>query len=64
MLSKIVTTELVGSGVGDVTSLVGMLPAKAVPESAHAKATAITNRFIGLLSFGSGDARFLASKTE
>jgi hypothetical protein len=51
IVSITVTTELVASGWGDATSLVGILPAKAVPEIAHARAIAKTKRFIFVFSF-------------
>jgi hypothetical protein len=35
------------SPLGDGAPPVGILPAKAVPESAHARATVITKRFMG-----------------
>lgn len=60
-----VTTELSAGGGGDGESLVGIIPAKAVPDRAHASATAITNRFILFSPFlGSEDARLLTTKPE
>jgi hypothetical protein len=45
----VVTTEL--DACGDGASVVCMSPAKAVPESAHARAIANTKRFIFCFSF-------------
>jgi hypothetical protein len=50
-------------GGGDTTSVEGTSPASAVAESAHASATAITNRFM-VFSFEFEDARLLVTKTE
>jgi hypothetical protein len=46
MLRTIVTTGLGGGGVGAATSVLGICPARAVAESAHARVTANTNRFM------------------
>jgi hypothetical protein len=64
MLSTIVTIGLgSGGGVGAATSVDGIRPARAVLESAHATATAITNRFM-VFSFEFEDARLLVTKTK
>jgi hypothetical protein len=49
IVRMIVVTTLGGVSVspGDGSPLVGMLPAKAVPDNAQARATVITKRFMG-----------------
>jgi hypothetical protein len=42
----VVTIGLDACGAGAATSVLGMLPARAVVESAHARVTAITNFFM------------------
>jgi hypothetical protein len=50
MIVRIIVAMTLGGvciSPGDGAPLVGILPAKAVPESAQARATVITKRFIG-----------------
>jgi len=64
MVSTIVTAAFVpGGGGGAGESVVGIIPAKAVPERTTARAVAIRKRFM-LFSLVFEDVRLLASKIE
>lgn len=64
IVSITVTTELSAGGGGDGESVLGIIPAKAVPERAHASATAITNRFILFSPFWFGGCKTSDYKTR
>jgi hypothetical protein len=61
----VVIAELDACGAGPASSVEWIIPAKAVLETAHARAIAITKRLIFYFSFsGSEDARLLVVEIE